>query len=699
MKQTTTISAILKEGNSFVIRLLQHWTKLNTKSFYFVRRLRACGIFLSFLVTIPSFAQSKLKDTVKINEVEVKAVKPKDEDKSLEPMQQISRVALDRVGGNTADGAVKCFTGVIIKDYGGVGGIKTVMVRSFGANHTGVFVDGVPFSDVASGQVDLGKISTDNADNVSLTIGQSTTDCQSARFYASANVISIQSADPVFDSTKYHFKLAYKTGSFGMINPHFSLQNKISKHSFSDVSCNYVNANGVYPYTIKMGSTKDTTMKRNNSDIRSLNVNARYVSFFADSSKLSLNCYFYNSQRGLPGAVIFYNPYASQRLWNNDFFSNIQYQTNQQKRLQWMTTVKYSNNYLRYLDPQFLNSAGKLDNSYMQHEYYASQVVSYKLLDSLHFSLASDFFINTLDANLSEYARPTRYSWLTAFSSRYSYNRFEADGSLLESVIREQTQVGAAASARNVLRPSLLLGYKLCSMPCIKFRMLYKDVFRMPTFNDLYYSLVGNNNLKPENARQYNLGFTAYSHWRFIDYCSFKIDGFYNQVSDKIVAIPTQNLFVWSMTNIGKVDCKGLEWQALFQTKAIAKVRYSFLCNYSLQKAFDMTDPQSSTYKKQIPYVPFETFSANLAATIQKFTLSYTALFNGFRYALGENTFDTMLPGWWVSDISALYDFPIQKYTIRCKLEINNIFDKQYEVIRSFPMPGRSVFGTIALSF
>jgi outer membrane cobalamin receptor len=663
------------------------------------------SIFLVALVSLfivsslSTSAQTNLKDTVKINEVEVKAMKPKVEDKSLEPMQQITRIELDRVGGSTADGAVKTFSGVILKDYGGVGGIKTVMVRSLGANHTGVFVDGIPFSDVASGQVDLGKISTDNADNVSLSIGQTSALCQPARFYASANVINIQSADPLFDSTLYHFKIAYRTGSFGMMNPRFSLQNKISRHSFSDVSCNYIKANGVYPYKIQLGSAKDTSMKRNNSDIRSVNINARYVSFFNDSSKLSANCYFYNSQRGLPGAVIFYNPFSTQRLWNNDFFSNMQYQTNPQKQLQWLSTIKYSNNYLRYLDPLFLNTAGKLDNRYLQHEYYISQAGSYRIFDSLHLSLSSDFFVNTLNANLPGYARPTRYSWLTAASLQYAVNRFEADGSMLESVIREQTETGNAAQPRNVLRPSLMLGYKISNKPFIKVRMLYKDVFRMPTFNDLYYSLVGNNNLKPENAKQYNIGLTGYSHWRFIEYCSFKIDGFYNRVTDKIVAIPTQNLFVWSMTNIGKVDCKGTELQAIFQTKALTGVRYSLLCNYSYQQAFDVTDPKSTTYNQQIPYVPYETFSANLSASIKRFSLSYTSLFNGFRYVLGENTYENMLPGWWVSDISALYDLPVKDYKLRCKVEVNNIFDTQYEVIRSFPMPGRSVFVTLSMIY
>jgi len=657
--------------------------------------LGGCLLFaMIFLQSFVVHSQTKLKDTVNINEVEVKAIKPKAEEKSLEPMQQITKIELDRNAGNTVDGAVKTFSGVILKDYGGVGGIKTVMVRSLGANHTGVFVDGVQFSDVASGQVDLGKISTENTNTVSLIIGQSTSLCLSARFYASANVISIQSADPQFDSSKYHYKISYKTGSFGMINPSFSLQSKTGKQSFTDISGNFVKASGEYKYKVQ-----DTTLTRTNSDIQSLNLNARFVSEFKDSSKLSMKMYFYNSERGLPGAVIMYNPYSCQRLWNNDFFSNLQYQTNPKKRLQLLTNFKYSNNYLRYLDPSYLNAEGKLDNSYKQQEYYLSQAASMRVFDSLHISLATDFFINSLDANLPNYARPTRYSWLTALALQYSYKRFEANGNLIGSVVREQTKIGNAADPRNVIKPSLMLGFKLTNKPFIKFRMMYKDVFRMPTFNDLYYSLVGNNNLKPEVAKQLNIGFTGYSHFGFIEYLSFKVDGFYNRVSDKIVAIPTKNLFVWSMTNIGKVDCRGTELQFQFQTKPLAKIRYSFLCNYSYQEAMDVTDSQSSTYNQQIPYIPFETFSANISANIKQFTLTYSSLFNGFRYVLGENSYDNMLHGWWVSDVTALYDYKIKKNTLRLKAEANNLFDLQYEVIKNFPMPGRSFFVTLSLIY
>ena len=78
--------------------------------------------------------------------------------------------------------------------------------------------------------------------------------------------------------------------------------------------------------------------------------------------------------------------------------------------------------------------------------------------------------------------------------------------------------------------------------------------YRAPTFNDLYYLRVGNTNLRPERADQYNLGLTWNGTFgkEGAGWLSATLDGYYNSVEDKIVARPT--LFIWKMMNIGKVQ-------------------------------------------------------------------------------------------------------------------------------------------------
>ena len=77
----------------------------------------------------------------------------------------------------------------------------------------------------------------------------------------------------------------------------------------------------------------------------------------------------------------------------------------------------------------------------------------------------------------------------------------------------------------------------------------------------------GNSKLKPENARQYNIGLT-YSRnvCTFLPYLSATVDAYYNKVTDKIIAYPTKNLAVWSMRNLGSVEIKVLTPQEAYRS-------------------------------------------------------------------------------------------------------------------------------------
>ena len=109
------------------------------------------------------------------------------------------------------------------------------------------------------------------------------------------------------------------------------------------------------------------------------------------------------------------------------------------------------------------------------------------------------------------------------------------------------------------------------------FASFYKDIFRLPSFNDLYYQEVGNSKLKPENARQYNIGLT-YSRnvCTFLPYLSATVDAYYNKVTDKIIAYPTKNLAVWSMRNLGSVEIKGIDATGSLSLQPWESIRINF---------------------------------------------------------------------------------------------------------------------------
>ena len=96
------------------------------------------------------------------------------------PAQTLGGKELERLNTLSVADAMRFFSGVQIKDYGGIGGLKTVNVRSLGTNHTAVLIDGIQIGNAQNGQVDLGRFSLDDVAEISLYNGQKSDIFQSA---------------------------------------------------------------------------------------------------------------------------------------------------------------------------------------------------------------------------------------------------------------------------------------------------------------------------------------------------------------------------------------------------------------------------------------------------------------------------------------------------------------------------------------
>ena len=108
-----------------------------------------------------------------IPEVSVKGRKISSRITSATPTQSFSRKDFEALGLQGIADAVKRFSGVNVKDYGGLGGLKTISIRNLGAAHTAVSYDGIAVSNSQAGQIDIGRFATDNISTLSLSIGQS----------------------------------------------------------------------------------------------------------------------------------------------------------------------------------------------------------------------------------------------------------------------------------------------------------------------------------------------------------------------------------------------------------------------------------------------------------------------------------------------------------------------------------------------
>lgn len=671
------------------------------------RFFRFTGIMVyCALCSLPLLAQRQKIDTAhiySIPEITVAERYQTREVRATTPTQVFSREELKSLHVLQVSDAVKHFAGVTVKDYGGIGGLKTVSLRSLGAEHTAVGYDGITISDSQTGQIDIGRFSLDNVDRLSLSNGQSDNIFQPARFFASAGILNIQTLTPQFKEEKQtNISASFKTGSWGLVNPSLLLEQKLSKKWTLSANGEWMSADGHYPYTLHYGEKGDQTSreKRKNTEVQTLRAEAGLFGNFSDTEQWRLKAYYYQSSRGLPNATTYYYDYASQHLWDKNTFIQSQYKKELSRQWVFQTSAKWNWSYQRYLDPDYKNSAGKTENNYYQQEYYLSASALYRMLDNLSFSLSTDGSINTLNADLKDFAYPTRYSWLTALAGKYVNNWVTASASVLATVINEKTRRGASAGSHRKLTPYVSASFKPFDNEEFRVRLFYKNVFRLPNFNDLYYGQIGNIGLKPENTEQYNLGLTySKTLCDFVPHLAVTVDAYYNKVTDKIIAIPTKNLFIWSMVNLGKVDIKGVDVTGNISLQPGEKLRINLSGNYTYQRALDVTEPGNKTYNQQIPYTPRVSGSGQVGLEMPWVNLSYSFLFSGRRYMLGQNLSENRLSSYSDHSLSASRELKIRKVHTSLSVEVLNLLNKNYEIVKNFPMPGRSVRATVSVRY
>ena len=188
----------------------------------------------------------------------------------MAPTQVFSKEELKSLNVLQVSDAVKHFAGVTVKDYGGIGGLKTVSLRSLGAEHTAVGYDGITISDCQTGQIDIGRFSLDNVDRLSLSNGQSDNIFQPARFFASAGILNIQTLTPQFkDNRRTNLSASFKTGSWGLVNPSLLIEQKLNRKWVLSANGEWMSADGHYPFTLHYGENNDLSSreKRKNTEV------------------------------------------------------------------------------------------------------------------------------------------------------------------------------------------------------------------------------------------------------------------------------------------------------------------------------------------------------------------------------------------------------------------------------------------------
>ena len=641
--------------------------------------MRQLASFLLLLCPLSMTAQTVTNDSTQtIEEVVVKGFRIPGNVLASTPIQTLSHSDMERLGIHDMGDALKRFAGVQVKDYGGVGGMKTVNIRGLGAGHTGVTYDGVQVGDCQSGQVDLSRFTLDNVSLVSLQIGQEDNIYQSAKAYTSAGLINISTLQGISDR-KPHLTTTLRTGSYGLFSPSLLYHQQFSRFGIGTYT-SYERADGVYWFTLKNG-IKTIHERRNNSDIKTWRGELNMSYQLTDKQTLQWKAYGFTSNRGLPGSVIYDNTYSAERLKDKNVFAQMLYENRFSNRIKMKAAAKWNYAWSRYSD---IPASGYKEDTYRQNETYLTATLWTNPLQGLNLSFAQDYAHNHLSMTLPKAANPTRNSLWTALAANYQIGPFSVNASLLATNIYESVKQGNASNGFHRLSPAFSMQWRC--LQDFRLRFGYKDIFRTPTLNELYYTGIGNRHLNPEKSRMWNLG-TTYSHtFNRTLQLSLTADGYFGNVTDKIIAVP--KMFYWQMMNAGKVRQLGLDVSANIEKRWGNDWSVSATGSYSYLSATDRTDPSELSYGDQIAYTPHHSGSANILIHSPWLDFGYNVLLMGERYTLGYNIPHNRMSAFTDHSITLSREFNINKQQLRVQLDVRNLGNKNYEVVRFYPMPG-----------
>ena len=383
--------------------------------------------------------------------------------------------------------------------------------------------------------------------------------------------------------------------------------------------------------------------------------------------------------------VHFYSALSGEKLHEGNAFAQLQWQQSSNDG-RWRVRIQGKWNWFATHYRDELAVGYVHDADYNQREAYISGAVSYQPISQFFVGYAADYFFNNLSSSLSTDVRPYRNSLLQSLSVKYVTSRFIAISRLLLSVYDNGACLGIAGRDAQRLSPSLSFLWKVFPIEQLYLRAAYKNIFRMPTFNENYFYHFGSPSLNPESTQQYTLGLTWQHQFAHAWQALFTLDGYTNRITNQIVAVP-YNMFVWTNINLGKVNSSGVELTTQQTFTITPRQQFLFYASYSFQHTVDCTDRTTDSYHKQLAYLPKHIASASVTWLNSLVNLSVSAVGMSKRWATHAHYGGTSLKSYGTIGLSAYRTFSLRNSSFMVRGEVKNLFGQQYELVANYPMP------------
>lgn len=564
-------------------------------------------------------------------------------------------------------------TSAIIKTYGGLGNLSTIQLRGTGANGTSVNWNGFPVNSVTTGSSDISFISAHLFDEIALNPGASSSIFGSGTFGG-----ALQLNNSVQFNKGLSFGVSAELGSFETNNysGDFQFSNKTFDYSIA-MAFKKAKNNFEYIDKYKPGNPKEERIHNateSSALIQNLHIKLK------NNTIIETGIWYAIKEKEIPELAGSYG--ESYKFQKDSSFKTYFKVKKQFYKSVFHLNAAYFDDFLKYTDK--LND---VDTEYsIFSKFRGTKIIGNAMYRRYFKNLSLDAVFVTEHLKAESLNYPGKIPQETDFAF-IGAARFQTTKSQIHLNLRNEW------SKTTAYTPLFEFAFRQKLPIHIQAKIRASNKFRKPTFNEKYWEPGGNTSLKNEKGEAVEL---SLEHIKNISrekkvYHAICIYG--TQIKNMINWIPDGS--IWKPVNIATMKIWGLEAKAqrVFNYTSV-NIKFQSSYSYTNSKLFD-----SNFTGKQFIYTPFHVNKTNFFVTWRKLTLVYTFLVNGKRFTTYDNNPNLVLNPYTVSNIFVNLKHSLKNFHIDCSIRFLNIFNEDYEVIRSYPSPGRSVYLNLSIQF
>lgn len=568
-------------------------------------------------------------------------------------------------------------TPAMVRNYGGTGSLSSVSLHGSGTNHTQVNWNGFPLNSPTTGQVDLSLIPAGFMHAVEVINGASGSLFGSGTFGGSIGLVN----EPDWNN-KFSLDYSLDAGSFGTLGNMVSVSAGSRKMQYQ-LSATAAKAENNFSYQDYYKNHAPEVQVRHHA-YKSFGLIQNLFLNLDRGNYLEAGIWVQNKSIEIPAMMGSYKESnASQK--DSLFRSFVSYRKVTRKSALVLKSAYFAD-FLRYTD-----KADAADTAFA--------------IDS---RIATGRFMNEADyryyiSKVLIVGGGASYNHVTGNSGNYGGKIKENEYALFGNVKVVLSDVIVNAGLRKEfyegLNPPLQysLGFRYKPAEHFILRSGFSSKFRKPTFNEKYWKPGGNPMLQPERGR----GGEVTAEWSPDKdqsnglWINAMVTGYYQWIDNWIQWVIHDSL---TPVEYKKVQSRGIDTWLEYGCKFTnMNIRGTLNYNYNSSVIISTYDDNKLFEGNQLMYAPVHVFRAGFDVGFYGFTMGLSSAFTGYRETVETADETLRLPGYGVLNLMAGFRRKIFVADVALDFHIDNVFDKSYEIIRAYPVPGRTCHFTLRI--